>query len=152
MGWGGRLVTFLAVLVSWIFFRAANPEEAFRLLAGLTGTNGLLLPGDPLFFKSSPMLMALPALLGLTIDPQFVLLACLGGLVLFVSFLPNSQQLLATMEPGIVTYGKKIEDMPIVFQPLAWRPSFLWLALTALTFTWCMLNLSNVSSFLYRDF
>jgi hypothetical protein len=69
-----------------------------------------------------------------------------------VSFLPNSQQLLATMEPGIVTYGKKIEDMPIVFQPLAWRPSFLWLALTALTFTWCMLNLSNVSSFLYRDF
>jgi hypothetical protein len=152
MGWGGRLVTFLAVLVSWIFFRAANPEEAFRLLAGLTGTNGLLLPGDPLFFKSSPMLMALPALLGLTIDPQFVLLACLGGLALFVSFLPNSQQLLATMEPGIVTYGKKIEDMPIVFQPLAWRPSFLWLTLSILTFIWCMLNLSNVSSFLYRDF
>ena len=151
-GWGGRLVTFLAVLVSWVFFRAANPEEAFRLLAGLTGANGLLLPGDPLFFKSSPMLMAVPALLGFTIDPQFVLIACLGGLALFVSLLPNSQQLLANMEPGIITYGKKIEDLPRAFLPFGWQPSLLWIALTLLTFIWCMLNLSNVSSFLYRDF
>jgi hypothetical protein len=56
------------------------------------------------------------------------------------------------MEPGIVTYGKKIEDSPRAFLPFGWRPSLLWLALTVLTFTWCMLNLSNVSSFLYRDF
>jgi hypothetical protein len=56
------------------------------------------------------------------------------------------------MEPGIITYGKKIEDLPRAFLPFGWQPSLLWIALTILTFIWCMLNLSNVSSFLYRDF
>jgi len=35
---------------------------------------------------------------------------------------------------------------------LAWRPSVAWLTVTLLVFIWCLLNLSNVSSFLYKDF
>jgi hypothetical protein len=152
LGWGGRLLTFLAVLVAWIFFRAAQPGEALRLMAGMVGANGLYVPGEPLFYKSSPNLMAACEWFGWQAEPQLVLLACLIGLGYFVSVLPNSQQILAALEPGIVTYGKKIEELPAAFRGLAWRPSFLWLAGTLLAFIWCMLNLSKVSSFLYKDF
>ena len=151
-GWGGRLLTFLAVLVAWIFFRASQPAEALRLMAGMVGANGLYIPGEPLFYKSSLHLMAACEWFGWQAEPQFVLLACLIGLGYFVSVLPNSQQILAALEPGIVTYGKKIEQLPVAFRRLAWRPSFLWLAGTLLVFIWCMLNLSKVSSFLYKDF
>jgi len=151
-GWGGWALTFLAVLVSWIFFRASHPAEAVRLLAGMVGANGLYVPGDPLFYKSSPSLMAMVGWFGWEADPQFVLLACLIGLGVFVTMLPNSQQLLARLEPGIVTYGKKIEEIPPAFQSFAWRPSIPWLAATVGVFLWCLLNISNVSSFLYKDF
>lgn len=151
-GWGGRLTTFLAVLVSWIFFRASNPAEAMRLISGMLGSNGLYILGDPLFFKSSPNLMGIFAWFGWQAEPQFVLLTCLIGLGVFVSIFPNSQQILASLEPGIVTYGKKIEELPVAFRKLAWHPSVPWLAVTVLVFIWCLLNLSNVSSFLYKDF
>jgi D-alanyl-lipoteichoic acid acyltransferase DltB (MBOAT superfamily) len=151
-GWGGRALTFLAVLVSWIFFRAEHPAEAFRMMAGMVGANGIFVIGDPLFFKSSPNLLGVFSWFGCQADPQFVLLGCLVGLGVFVSILPNSQQILAALEPGIVTYGKKIEEIPAAFRALAWRPSVGWLAGTLLVFIWCMLNLSNVSSFLYKDF
>lgn len=151
-GWGGRVLTFLAVLVAWIFFRAEDPSEAMRLMAGMVGANGVYVSGDPLFFKSSPSLMGLCGWFGWQADPQFILLVALIGLGVFVSVLPNSQQLLARMEPGILTYGKKIEELPMVFRGLAWRPSIGWLVLTLSLFLWCLLNLSNVSSFLYKDF
>ena len=151
-GWGGRTLTFLAVLVSWIFFRAAEPEEALRMMAGMVGANGFFVPGEPLFFKSSPNLIGAFAWFGWQPEPQFVLLGCLIGLGFFVSILPNSQQILASLEPGIVTYGKKIEELPAAFRALAWRPSVGWIAVTLLVFIWCLLNLSNVSSFLYKDF
>jgi hypothetical protein len=151
-GWGGRALTFLAVLVSWIFFRAAEPAEALRMMAGMVGANGFFVPGEPLFFKSSPNLIGAFAWFGWQPEPQFVLLGCLIGLGVFVSILPNSQQILAALEPGIVTYGKKIEELPAAFRALAWRPSVAWLAVTLLVFLWCLLNLSNVSSFLYKDF
>jgi D-alanyl-lipoteichoic acid acyltransferase DltB (MBOAT superfamily) len=151
-GWGGRTLTFLAVLVAWISFRAENSAEAIRLMAGMVGANGLYVPADPLFFKSSPNLMGVLAWFGAQADAQFVLLGCLLALGVFVSVMPNSQQILARLEPGLVTFGKKIEELPTEFQFLAWRPTFTWLTATVLVFAWCLLNLSNVSSFLYKDF
>jgi hypothetical protein len=121
-------------------------------MAGMVGANGIFVIGDPLFFKSSPNLVGVFSWFGYQAEPQFIQLGCLVGLGVFVSILPNSQQILAALEPGIVTYGKKIEEIPAAFRALAWRPSVGWLAGTLLVFIWCMLNLSNVSSFLYKNF
>lgn len=151
-GWGGRILTFLAVLVSWIFFRASHPGEALRLIGGMLGANGIHLSGEPLFFKSSPMLMSAFGWLGWNAEPQFVLIGFLIVLGIFVSLMPNSQQVLAAFEPGIVTYGKKIEEIPPAFRRFAWRPSLPWMVSTLLVFVWCILNLSKVSAFLYKDF
>ena len=55
LGFGGRVpsgwrrgiaraITFLAVLVGWVFFRADSFTAAFRVLAGLVGLHGVVLP------------------------------------------------------------------------------------------------------------
>jgi alginate O-acetyltransferase complex protein AlgI len=43
---GGWLLTFIAVVVSWVFFRAANINTALALLQGMIGRNGLSLGED----------------------------------------------------------------------------------------------------------
>jgi D-alanyl-lipoteichoic acid acyltransferase DltB (MBOAT superfamily) len=151
-GWGGRLLTFAAVLVAWIFFRASEPGEAWTLLQGLVGTHGWLTSADPLFQKSSPILVSALSHVGLPLDPQTLMLVTLGVLAGVVWFFPNSQQLLASMSPGLVTYGKTIPPLERPFQRLAWKPSGIWFLATTLLFLWCLLNLSHESSFLYRDF
>ncbi|MBF0605453.1 MAG: MBOAT family protein [Nitrospirae bacterium] len=42
--WGARLLTFLAVVVAWVFFRAETFQGAFTLLQGMLGFHGILLP------------------------------------------------------------------------------------------------------------
>jgi alginate O-acetyltransferase complex protein AlgI len=39
--WLNRLLTFLAVVVAWVFFKAANVREAMDVLAGMAGLRGL---------------------------------------------------------------------------------------------------------------
>ena len=40
------LLTFLAVVVAWVFFRATSFEAAVRVLRGMSGANGLLVPSE----------------------------------------------------------------------------------------------------------
>jgi len=151
-GWGGRIMTFLAVLVAWIFFRAEHFTDGCRLLLGMSGANGFVVPADPLFYKSVPAIRAFLETFGAAADPQAIMVALLGLLFVAVWFFPNSQQLLASHDPGLVTYGKRIEPHPWTARGFAWRPAPVWLAATVLAFLWSLLNMSNVSSFLYRDF
>lgn len=151
-GWGGRLLTFLAVLVAWIFFRASGPDEAWKILVAMCGGGPLFTPADSLFAKSSPVLLEAMAAAGLVLQPQVMMLIVLAGLLVFVWVLPNSQQLLAAWDPGLVIYGKTITPVPAQASFLKWRPSAAWLIATLLVFGWCLLNLSGDGAFLYRDF
>jgi D-alanyl-lipoteichoic acid acyltransferase DltB (MBOAT superfamily) len=48
--WAGRLLTFVAVVVAWVFFRAKSFGEATALLSGMAGLNGFVPSLDlPLF-------------------------------------------------------------------------------------------------------
>ncbi len=149
-GWGGGIVTFLAVLVAWVFFRAANPGDAMRLLGSMVGGGEWHRAADPIFRKSSPELLAAVHQWVGSVDIQLVQGIALGLVAVFVWWLPNSQQVLAAYEPGLVTYGKSIRPAGRGWP--TWKPSFIWLAATVVVFAWCLLNLSGVSSFLYRDF
>lgn len=151
-GWGGRILTFLAVLAAWIFFRASHFTDGCRLMAGMFGANGLVVPEDPLFYRSVPAIRSLFETFGAAADAQAIMAGALGLLLVIAWFFPNSQQLLAAFHPGLITYGKRIEPHPWSAWGFAWRPAPLWLAATVLAFLWSLLNMSNVSSFLYRDF
>jgi alginate O-acetyltransferase complex protein AlgI len=74
-GWlgasAGRLITFVAVTVAWVFFRAPTTDAAFALFHGLTGGYGLIDPAESL----SPHRYAL-----------------MGALLIVVWIMPNTQQ------------------------------------------------------------
>ena len=152
VGWGGRIITFVAVLVAWIFFRASHFTDGCRLLFGMSGANGVVVPSDPLFDKSVPAIRALLTTLGANADPQAIMVVGLVCLFIAVWLFPNSQQLLAAYDPGLVTYGKRIAPHSWTARGFVWMSSLSWLAVTVLIFLWVLLNMSNVSSFLYRDF
>ncbi|HIJ84785.1 MAG TPA: MBOAT family protein, partial [Magnetococcales bacterium] len=42
--WSARLLTFLAVVIAWVFFRAETFHGGFTLLQGMAGLHGILLP------------------------------------------------------------------------------------------------------------
>jgi alginate O-acetyltransferase complex protein AlgI len=88
------LVTFLSVVVAWVFFRATSLDAALRVLQGMAGVNGLALP-----LEWAESFAALPA--------DFRVLEAWGGvrqfawigvLLLFVWCVPNSQQLIELLK------------------------------------------------------
>jgi alginate O-acetyltransferase complex protein AlgI len=76
--WACRIVTFLAVVVAWVFFRAEGFRAAFRMVGGMIGMNGIATSGQA---------------------PSH--LAELLILLVMVWMLPNSQELLARFRPTL---------------------------------------------------
>lgn len=75
----GGALTFLVVVIGWVFFRANDVPSALRVLWGMADLSGV---GAGLSAALRPTLM-------------------IGALVAVVWFAPNSQQLLAAWEPAL---------------------------------------------------
>jgi alginate O-acetyltransferase complex protein AlgI len=97
--WGAalaRIVTMLAVIVAWVFFRSSSFGDALAVLRGMAGFNGIesLAPN------------------------QIELLLWLAVLAAWVSFLPNTQQLVGTRpwssENFRLVFGVRIPVAPAV--------------------------------------
>jgi D-alanyl-lipoteichoic acid acyltransferase DltB (MBOAT superfamily) len=127
----GRTVTFLAVVVAWVLFRAENMDAAITMFNGMLGANGFAIAS----FGGRDALMF------------FILM-------LIVWFAPNTQELVSQYDPVL--------DRPLATAPsglyghfwqrLQWQPSRLWGIVVGCIIITCILNLSNVSEFLYFDF
>jgi alginate O-acetyltransferase complex protein AlgI len=145
----GRTVTFLAVVVGWVFFRANGADDALRLLAGMAGLNGASLPAGvvPLLGPGWPLLQALGVEASHGGGRVFVLTwAWVVSLMLIAFLAPNTQELLARYRPALnaaVAGGRPW---------WAWRPSPGWAMATAAVAAAGLLALSQVSEFLYFQF
>lgn len=144
------MLTFLAVVVAWVFFRAENLDAAMHLLAGMAGENGVTLPA-----KWVPgAVVAKVASWGITIGdlpalkntpgglrPLIVWLLLLSGIVWLM---PNTQQIMANFKPAIekVTSGGT----------LSWKPSKVWMIATAFILLYAFTEIGKVSEFLYFQF
>ena len=124
----GQLLTFVAVVVAWVFFRADSLTAARAILEGMAGLNGIS-KADPYYFGA-------PELKGL-----LVMFAVAWGL-------PNAQQLLRRYRPVLHTYPGDIPETG----RLSWRPSAAWALLTAALLITAAVNLTHVSEFLYYQF
>ena len=118
------LLTFLAVLVGWVFFRAASAGAAVTFLAGLVGGGGV---------ESATELA--PLLPGLA--------ACALG-YLVVRLCPNTQEILAPFEPAVPAIKTAFAT------PWSWRPR--WALAAAALAAASMLGFTHVSEFLYFQF
>ncbi|MCD6322109.1 MAG: MBOAT family protein [Clostridiales bacterium] len=126
-----RVITLLAVIVAWVFFRAANIDTALDVLRGMSGQYGLSLSNPALPVES---------LTGLAISV---------GLLLFAFFMPNTQQLTGYIGPA-GAYRSYVPKHFAVF--LQWKPSILWAVYTGILLALCLMGLSQISEFIYFQF
>ena len=119
----GFAVTFLAVVVAMVLFRAPDLAAAGNLLGGMVGLHGLGMPGTRFGAAGMHLLDGSVPVASLSPPPPPILLALLAIALL----LPNSVQILAAYEPARYTPKRAAEIpgrlRPRCGRPLAWRPT-----------------------------
>ena len=120
----GVLLTFLAVLVGQIFFRAESPHQALQVLGGLIGRNGV----------------GVDALR--TMNPHAVFVF---AMLPVVWCFPNTQEILgrtASIRPNIFGSGRS----------QIWRPNLAWAGGLGTLFVAVLWYMTDTSAFLYFQF
>jgi hypothetical protein len=148
----GFVLTFLAVVVAMVIFRAPSLAAAGNILAGMTGLHGLGLPEKIAGLIQRPGLG--PMLLGEgPVDPVSFAMATayVTGLLAIALLMPNSLQMLAAQDPAL--HLPKVPARIAGIGPvIAWRPSFTWMAFIAVIAAIAMIRLTGKSEFLYWQF
>ncbi|GAC1576166.1 MAG: MBOAT family protein [Candidatus Elarobacter sp.] len=127
--WAGYALTMLAVLVGWVFFRAADLPTAFALCAQLAGRAGAW-PVDT--GTVAPLLVSLPAPL---------LWLRLGILIALATAFPNALELVRET---------RTTDTPLL--RLRWAPTPRWAIATGALAAVAVALCANSSTFLYYQF
>jgi hypothetical protein len=137
--WGNglsQLITFIAIVVAWVFFRAESFDAAINILSGMIGINGFALPENYLaylnYINGLGDYLTTQGWLFMTMSlfKGIEEVAHLFLLLILVWYFPNTQQ----------------------FMKSQWKPSLIW----AISFTtlsiYSILNLTRMSEFLYFQF
>jgi hypothetical protein len=129
-GWMGWFITFNFVNVAWVFFRAKDFASVEKVLGGMIGINGAMLPGSlagKLAFLSTFGISFGDWLhMGMTGTKDILILI---GIFLFTIVMKNSQE-----------FGEIIKS------------TFKFQLLIAILLAFSLLSLSKVSEFLYFQF
>jgi alginate O-acetyltransferase complex protein AlgI len=129
-------ITFIAVIFSWVLFRAQTFHDGLEIIQAMAGMKGIVLPGESqgklaflislgIELKGWSQLNYLPIAYGSKTIGILVLL----GLTCWVKFLPNTQELLNNL-----------------------KPTWWWAVSVGFTTSLCLLSLNRVSEFLYFQF
>jgi alginate O-acetyltransferase complex protein AlgI len=146
-------LTFTAVAVAMVFFRAPTIGSAWSILGSMVGAHGIGLPAS-LFEHLGPLGNLLTRTGG---GPEAWWSATtlagflMWSLLLFViaMFCPDSAHLLARYEPAL---GMRAPPAGRGLFGLAWRPSIGWAITVALLAFASILRFSGPSEFLYWQF
>lgn len=152
------LVTFLAVVVGWVFFRADNIADAIALLKATIGANGVSLP----LFLSTPF--GFLQKWGIKFDnaiPVTALslwdaIAWISFLLIVVWFAPNTQQIMENYRPTLEEYlveTSRVKDSNL-WQKLQWQPSVIFGTILGLLLFICIKTLLSApaTEFVYFKF
>jgi hypothetical protein len=146
----GLAMTFLAVVVAWVFFRAPTFAAALSILQGMVGLHGASLPKS--FAGAVAPLQPLLRFVGIAFvngdGARTVFEWCWIFLLLAIAFAaPNTQEIMARFEPVLDSPRTNLERAPIL-----WRPSLGWgIAIGTVAFV-AMISIVRVSEFLYWQF
>jgi len=135
------VVTFVAVLVGWIFFRAKSFSTAVSVLKGTAGLNGVrITPGFQRFLGH----WADRVITFEHIDFKMVGLLWLVVLLPTIFVMPNTQEIMYRVRPAL----KQADSMAAVL----WRPSARWAVLAGLVLAVTLLKMGRITEFLYFQF
>jgi hypothetical protein len=142
------LLTFLAVTVAWVFFRASDFDTAMTLVKVMFGANGVYLPDNwfiriPAFHDWLAAHNWFGPSNGLSTGGM---MNWIWILLLIVWLAPNTQTIMQHFKPALDA------PQPAARTWLAWRPNFIAAVLVwGLAFV-ALINLSQQSTFLYFQF
>ncbi|MDR6290925.1 D-alanyl-lipoteichoic acid acyltransferase DltB (MBOAT superfamily) [Inquilinus ginsengisoli] len=151
LGW---VLTMTTVVLAWVPFRAADFATAGRIYAAMFGMTGELHVAALDYAPSATLEIILTALLpGQAWNVWLSLGAGLAGLLACLC-LPNVQTLFRRHGVGLPTHGYAdgIEPPALGRLGLAWRPSPATAVLAGILLAACILNLNDVSEFIYFRF
>ncbi|MFA7231382.1 MAG: MBOAT family protein [Victivallaceae bacterium] len=140
-------VTFLAVVVGWVFFRSNNFETAIRILKGMVGLNGVYLP-DKLEHSMGFLSKAGIGFRDLVISSNSF--GWIGGMALVVFLCPNSIQLFRRHHP--TTDSSILPRLNGYWKYFAWNTAWYWILVFIVISLISLFSLSQVSEFLYFQF
>ncbi|MBY0430468.1 MAG: hypothetical protein K2Q10_04670, partial [Rhodospirillales bacterium] len=155
LGWGdggimariaGILLTFAAINVAWVFFRAESFETAVVMLKTMAGLENLSLPASLSALK--PFLPAGVRWNGLFADHALPppSLAWMAALLAVAWICPNTQTIMRAIEPSSDWHPLPGSRVP------AWQPGPAWAMAGAVCLTVSLLSLSRISEFIYFNF
>jgi len=143
-----RTITFIAVVVAWVFFRAESLDGALRVLHGMMGENGFFLPldmKDKLGAAAGALEQAgvVFSIRGNSFDQRWLGSLLVVALAAFI--LPNTQQFTQRLQ------GRKdvIQDQAIRVQ-LSY--SLGWLLVLSLIAIIAIIYVSRGGEFIYFNF
>ena len=124
-----RLITFAAVVVGWVLFRAESLSGAGRILSSMFGGNGWSLPAS--WSDGAGMLVFL---------------------LLLAWYAPSTQQIMVLYKPAFETYPGELKNCKYGW--LQWRPSLFFGIVMAVLFVVSVKAIITVpdSEFLYFNF
>jgi len=148
----GTLVTFIAVVIGWVFFRAVDFTSAVSILAGMAGQHGVVLPLQwQSFTGGAEGWLASHGVQFGTLEhfDRVAQLKWLLFLLVFCWIAPNTQQILAAYRPALLTRGYgELEGAT----RSAWRPNAAWLIGISSLAVVAVLSIERYSEFIYFRF
>jgi D-alanyl-lipoteichoic acid acyltransferase DltB (MBOAT superfamily) len=147
--WFSQALTFFAVMLAWVFFRAPDLAGALDVLAALRGANGISLPHAMQPFGAVFSRFGLfPAYTGIRwIDAGGAGLPALAVAIASAFFAPNTQEIFRHYEPCIERIFHRKSGLSF-----AWSPGKRWGAAFTALFVACVFGMNRVTEFLYFQF
>lgn len=153
------LLTFFAVILGWVFFRAVTLDGAISLSQSMIGLHGISLPNGILArLGELGTLLQNSGIKPIHGGGEIFMMTWLWNscLLLAVVILPNVQDLFCRVEGSLSQWRYQAENC---FWPgrefisrLDWKQTMPWALLTGISLALGILTLSQVSEFLYFQF
>jgi alginate O-acetyltransferase complex protein AlgI len=146
-----RLLTFIAVVIGWVVFRAETLPAAIQLLKAMAGYNGVVM-SNAWLLRLGPVASWMQAIgieFGtLTVPLALKAWAWVIPLLAIVWFMPNTQEYMASYHIGLEKPGIAAPRFPA----LIWRPSWILAVAFGIAGCYTILSLHHESEFLYFQF
>ena len=152
----GWFTTFIAVVISWVFFRANNFETAISMLGSMFGFNGIQLPIflEPHFgFLRNYGVGFFGFTVNVGISQKYATFG-IAILLLIAWFTPNTQEWMGKYNPTLTEPIRhdRSQWQQKFWQSISWKPNKVWTLIVAGLTSLSLLCFTRVSEFLYFQF
>lgn len=149
----GQGLTFTCVVIAWVFFRANSINDAYEMLRGMTGMNGVILPSgvEAMLGFSGGVLENLGVSFGTpgAFTTSGVSMTLLAFLIAWM--LPNTYEITRSYKP-ILRSAQILNELSFSAYYIRWRPSLPWAIFVSLLLFCSLISMGSYKEFLYFNF